>query len=106
MGLKEEAAKFFNAFSAYCEKDQSIYKSTNLTMKYAHEGKIDQAIEQLKIFSNTDNYQYWFLLLENDPIMKPLKKHPEFDGIIQKIEDRFWENQAQLRQSLEDKGLI
>jgi hypothetical protein len=38
--------------------------------------------------------------------MKPLKKHPEFDGIIQKIEDRFWENQAQLRQSLEDKGLI
>ncbi|MCB0630286.1 MAG: helix-turn-helix domain-containing protein [Saprospiraceae bacterium] len=106
MGLQEEAAKFFNAFSAYCEKDQSIYKSANLAMKYAHEGKIDQAIEQLKIFSNTDNYQYWFLLLENDPLMKPLKKHPEFDGIIQKIEDRFWENQAQLRKSLEEKGLI
>jgi hypothetical protein len=38
--------------------------------------------------------------------MKPLKKHPEFDEIIQKIEDRFWENHDRLQQSLEAKGLI
>jgi hypothetical protein len=41
-----------------------------------------------------------------DPLIKPLKSHPEFDGIMQKIEDRFWENQTKLRMSLEDKELI
>ncbi len=106
MGLVEEAAEFFSTFSEFCEKDQSIYKSANLATKYAYEGKIDQAIEQLKVFSDADNYQFWFLSMEKDPLFKPLKNHPEFDGIMQKIKDRFWENQAQLRESLEEKGLL
>lgn len=106
MGLNEEAVKFFDAFSEYCEKNQSIYKSANLAVKYAHEGQFDQAIEQLKIFSNTDNYQYWFLLIEGDPLIKPLKSHPEFGAVMQKIKDRFWENQGKLRKTLEEKGLL
>ncbi|MDN5215076.1 helix-turn-helix domain-containing protein [Fulvivirgaceae bacterium BMA12] len=107
IGLDEQAAKYFNTYAEYCERDQSIYKSASMAVKYAHEEKFDQAIEQLKIFSNQDNYQYWMLLFfEKDPLVAPLKSHPEFDGIIQKIEDRFWENQAKLRKSLEEKGLI
>ncbi len=107
IGLDEQAAKYFNTYAEYCERDQSIYKSASTAVKYAHEGKFDQAIEQLKIFSNQDNYQYWMLLFfEMDPLVAPLKSHPEFDGIIQKIEDRFWKNQAKLKKSLEEKGLI
>ncbi len=106
MGLDTEAKKFFSDFSDYCEADQSSYRSVNLVSKYAYEGKIDEAIEQLRIFSDVENYLYWFLLIEDDPLIKPLKSHPDFERLMQKIKDRFWENQKQLRKSLEAKGLI
>jgi len=44
--------------------------------------------------------------MENEPLIQPLKDHPDFEGLMQKIKDRFWENQAKLRTSLEKKGLI
>jgi len=106
MGLDTEAEKLFNDFSEYCEADESSYRSVNLVWKYAYEGKINEAIEQLSIFSEVENYIYWFLLMENEPLIQPLKDHPDFEGLMQKIKDRFWENQAKLRTSLEKKGLI
>ncbi len=106
MGLLKEAENFFSEYSEYCEEDQSIYRSFNMAVKYAYEGKIDQAIEQLRIFSEVENYQYWFLLFEDEPLLKPLKGHPEFESIMQKIKDRFWENQARLKESLKEGGLI
>lgn len=107
MGFEEQAAEFFNAYSEYCEKDESIYKSASLALKYAHEGKIEQGIEQLKIFALQDHFQYWILLFqEKDPLIKPLKSHPDYPETIQKIKDRFWENQQNLRASLEVLGLI
>lgn len=106
MGLDTQAEKFFNDFSKYCERDQSIYRSVNLVWKYAYEGKINEAIEQLRIFSETENYLYWFLLIEDEPLIKPLKSHPDFEDIMQKIKDRFWKNQAELKISLDEEGLL
>ena len=106
MGLEEKAEQLFLDFTEYCDTDQSTYKSANLAVKYAYEGNLERAIEQLRIFSEADNYLYWFMLIENEPILKPLKTHPEFDTIIQKIQDRFWENQARLKASLEEEGLL
>jgi hypothetical protein len=106
-GMDGQATKFFDAYAEYCEKDQSIYKSASMAVKFAYEGKNDKAIEQLKVFSTQDNYQYWILLfMKSDPILKPLKNHPEFNRIMQKIEDRFWEKQDNLKNMLENKGLI
>lgn len=106
MGLDAEAEQLFNDFIAYCEEDQSPYRSVNLVWKYAYEGKINEAIEQLKIFSELDNYPYWFLLMEDDPQIKKLISHPDFEHTMQKIKDRFWENQTKLRKSLEAKALV
>ena len=107
MGLDEQAAPFFRAYADFCETDQSIYKSASMALKYVQEGKIDQAIEQLNIFATQDNFKYWILVfLEIDPLMNLLKSHPEYDKTIQKIKDRFWENQAKLKKSLEQQGLI
>jgi TolB-like protein/AraC-like DNA-binding protein len=107
MGLDKQAAVFFSAFTEYCKNDQSIYQPASLATKYVHEKKYDLAIEQLNIFATKNNYQYWILLfLDKDPLMEPLKTHPEFDVVIQKIKNRFWENQSELKASLEDKGLI
>ena len=106
-GLHEQAKNFMNAYTGYCEKDQTIYKSAGMAVKYAYEGKNDEAIEQLKIFATQDNYQYWILLfMKTDPLLKPLKSHPEFNGIIQKINDRFWKKQDNLKKLLKNKGLI
>lgn len=107
MGLETEASAFFKSYSDYCQNDESIYKSASLAFKYAHEGKISEGIEQLKIFSTQDHYQYWLLLfLEKDPLIKVLQKHPDYQKTVQKIKDRFWENQAKLKKSLEENGLI
>jgi TolB-like protein/AraC-like DNA-binding protein/Tfp pilus assembly protein PilF len=106
-GLEAQAAKFFDAYAEYCEKDQSIYKSASTAVMYAYEGKNDNAIEQLKLFATQDNYQYWILLfMELDPLIKPLKNHPEYKAVMQKIEDRFWKRQENLKKLLENKGLI
>ncbi len=106
MGLESEAENFFISFSEYCKEDQSSYKSANMALKYAYEGKIDQAIDQLRRFSEVDNYQYWFLLIEDEPLFEPLKSHPDFGDIIQKLKNRFWENQARLKEKLEKEELI
>ena len=106
-GWKNRPRNLFSSYAGYCERDQSIYKSASTAVKYIHERKYDAAIEQLKIFATQDNYQYWILLfIEEDPIMKPLKTHPEYKAVIRKIRERFWENQAVLKKSLEEKGLI
>ncbi len=107
MGLDEQASDFFASYADYCENDESIYKSLSVAALYTLEGKMDEAIEQLNIFSAKSNYQYWIVLfLEADPVFKPLKNNPEFSEVVQKIEDRFWENQTQLKESLVEKGLL
>lgn len=107
MGLKKQASEYFDSYTAYCKNDKSIYKPASMATLYAHEGKMDEAIEQLKVFSTKSNYQYWIVLfMETDPVFKPLKKHPEFYKVMQKITDRFWENHNRLKKSLENEGLI
>jgi hypothetical protein len=107
MGLHDSAKGFYKAYAEYCENDQSIYQSASLVMKYLHDEKPNLAIDQLKLFATKNNYQYWILLfLEEDPIMKSIKIHPEYDEVIRKIKNRFWENHKTLKKSLREKNLI
>ena len=103
----EQSKNFYQSYADYCEKDQSIYKSASLAVKYANEGEADLAIEQLNIFATQDDFQYWMLVfLKVDPLINPIKNHPEFDDVMQKIEKRFWGNQSRIKESLEEKELI
>lgn len=107
MGMEEKAKEYYDSYAMYCEEDQSIYKSASMAMKYSYDGRIDDAIAQLKIFATQDHYQYWILLfLEEDPLIEPLKSHPEYGQTVQKIKDRFWENQKKLQEMLEEEGLL
>lgn len=106
LGLTKQAADLFKAFSKHCQTDQSIYQPAGLASKYVHEGKFDQAIEQLKIFASKKHYQYWIVLfLDKDPLMKPLKNNPEFELIMKKIKQQFWEHKTQLKKSLGNYNL-
>ncbi|WP_394748953.1 helix-turn-helix domain-containing protein [Spongiimicrobium salis] len=107
MGYPEQAADFFKAYSAYCDKDQSVYKSASTAMKYVYEGKYDEAIAELKVFAAQNHFQYWLVLFyEMDPLLEPLQRHPEYKTTMQKIKDRFWENHKQLKESLEEQKLL
>ena len=106
-GMEDEAMAFFNSYAAYCEKDESIYKSASLSSKYVYEGDLDKAMEQLKIFSTQNDFQYWILVfMEIDPIVEPLKGHPEFEAVMRQIKEQFWEDHDQIKESLKEKGLL
>ncbi len=106
-GLDSVAAQLFESYAAYCERDESIYKSASLAGKHAQEGDLEAGIEQLKLFANQRNFQYWIVLFfEMDPLIEPLKSHPEFDQVMDLIESRFWEDHEELRKTLEGKRLL
>lgn len=76
-------------------------------MYYAHLDDTKQALEQLELFSEEDNYHYWtILLLEIDPLIDNLKDIPEFKQLMQKIKTKFWQKHDQIKASLEKKGLL
>lgn len=106
VGLEKEANKFYEAFTAFCQKEQSIYRNVWLALDQVRTGEIEEGIEQLKIFADQDDFMYWFLLLGKDPILKPVQDHPEFKLVLQRIKDRFWENHERLAESLKEKGLL
>lgn len=107
MGFSTKAELYLSKYKDYLEKDESIYREASLAMLYLYENKPDKAIEAYNRFSSQDGFQYWILLfLEEDPLMKSLRSHPEYDKVIQKIKDRFWENHYQLKKSLKAKELI
>ncbi len=106
-GRLQEADQYLASYTAFCERDQSIYKGASTAVLHAYQKEYDLAIEQLKIFAKQDNIQYWIVLfMEKDPVLEPLLNDPEFQKVMQAIKDRFWENHEKLRSSLEEKGLI
>ena len=107
IGLKEEAEEFYKEYANYCKEDKTIYKSASTAMLYAYDGKVEEAMKQLKLFSSQNDFQYWVLLfLEKDPLITPLQHHPDYNETIKAIQDRFWNNHKTLQASLEKEGLM
>ncbi|WP_028298021.1 helix-turn-helix domain-containing protein [Olivibacter sitiensis] len=106
MGMKEEAKKFAASFKAYADSDQSIYKEVHLALYHLYLGNNQKSINHLKLFSKEDNFQYWILLLPQDPIMDPIRSNPKFKKVMHTIETKFWDKHKEIRISLEDKGLL
>ncbi|AYN69732.1 helix-turn-helix domain-containing protein [Euzebyella marina] len=107
MGFEAESERLMNAYTTYCENDQSIYQPASMAVKLAYEGHADQAIEELKKFATKDHFQYWAVLfMRKDPCLAPLQSHPEFEPVMQKIENRFWSNHEDLKKNLESKNLL
>lgn len=106
MGYEQKAQELIQNYKAYLEKDQSIYKELHLAMYFLHAGNTEKAMEHLKIFVNQDNFTYWVLLLDIDPLIEPIKDLPEFKELHQRIETKFWNNHRKIKRGLEKKGLL
>jgi len=106
LGFKEESNKFIASFKKFADNDQSIYKHVHLAMYYAYLKDRKKTLDHLKLFTKVDNYQYWILLLERDPLVKPLRNLPEFKTIMHTIKTKFWDKHKEIKVSLEEKGLL
>lgn len=106
MGLEKEAESYVASFKEFAEKDQSIYKHMHLAMYHLYRKNSQKAMEHLKLFSQEDNYQYWILLMPQDPIMDPIRNHPDYKKVINTIETKFWDRHREIKASLEEKGLL
>ena len=107
MGFQEEANRLIAAYAEYCENDQSIYQPASMAVLYAYEGSHAEAIEEYEKFAAKNHFQYWMILfMTMDPALDSLKSYPGYDAVIQKIEDRFWENHNRLKETLQEKGLL
>lgn len=106
IGRPGEAEVYFEKFKTFAEEDQSIYRNLNFAAYYAAHNQVDLGIEHLKLFSEEENYMYWFIYLEDDPIMNRLSGHPDFKPTLQKIIDKFWQEHEEIKKVLVDEGLM
>ncbi len=107
VGRVKESKSYYEAYREYAENDNSIYRSLSLSSYYSLHDNPKRAIEQLKIFSEQENYMFWIVFfLRDDSLLQGIKNHPEFDEVIDKIENKFWTEHKQIRSMLEDEGLL
>lgn len=107
MGLTEESEKYFIDYLDYAENDKSIYKHLSLAVFYSYKGDTENAIEQMELFSQQNNYHYWVIIfLKMDPLVDNVKDLPEFNRILNDIEIKFWRSHEQIKASLKEKELL
>ena len=107
LGMTEESEALFDRYSLYAENDKSIYKHLSLAVYNAYQGNSEKAIEEMRFFSQQENYHYWtFLFLKIDPLIDSMLDNPEFMELLELVESKFWQQHEQIKLSLEEKGLI
>lgn len=107
MGFKEQADLLFNDYWDYAENNRSSAREISLAMYYSHQNDTENALKHLKLYSMEDDFNYWILLfLGIDPLVDPIKDHPEYKAIFNEMEKKFWERHDVLKASLKRKGLI
>lgn len=101
----EKANELLSSFKAYADNDKSQYKHISLASYYAYLQDAQKTIEHLKLFSQEDNFQYWILLISDDPNMDFIKGTPEFKSVVNDIETQFWNNHEKIKRTLKEEGL-
>lgn len=106
MGEVETAQALIDDYYEYAVNDDSFYKDVFMYAYYAYKGDEQMAIKHLKLFTELDNYQYWFILFEDDPTSDNLSNVVEIDSLWQIVVDKFWKNHHRFRNELQEQGLI
>ena len=108
LGYEEESQRYFQEYREWAENDQSVYKHLSLAAYYSYMGDTEKAIEHMRLFSEQENYPYWYILFldMDDPLFDPVADLPEFQRILSEIKVKFWSYHNQIRDSLREKGLL
>jgi TolB-like protein/AraC-like DNA-binding protein/Tfp pilus assembly protein PilF len=106
MGFREQSREYVRSYKEFAEGDETLYKHLYLTAYYAYIGDNEKAIEHTRLFSKEENYLYWVLLWDVDPIMTTLIKEPEFIKLMKGVESKFWDSHKEIRANLEEQELL
>ncbi len=108
LGYKEESEVYFREYLEYAESDPGIYRDLSLAAYYSYMGDTVRALEHMKLFSEQENYPYWYILfLEmDDPLFDPMKDLPAFQKIMREVNVKFWNRHKEIKDSLRQKGLL
>lgn len=107
MGMMEDSKAYFADFKDFAENDKSIYHHLHLVNYYSYMGDTQKAIEELRLFSQEDNYFYWILLfLKKEPLLDNIVDKPEFKKVYADIERKFEREHERIKVRLEEQGLI
>ena len=106
-GLSVESDTYFDAFLEYAENDRSIYKDLSLAAYYSYKGNTTKALEHMALFAEQDNYHLWTVIfLKIDPLMDNIKELPEFQQLMNQIENKFWDKHEKIKTMLVEKSLL
>ena len=107
MGFRDEAIQLLREYREYAENDRSVYQPLSMAMYYNFKGNKEKALEELRLFSQEENFMYWAILfLGIDPLMDPIIDLPETGKLLEDMKTRFWNHHKKIRWQLEKEGLI
>lgn len=108
LGRERESEVYFQEYLEFAENDPSIYRDLSLAAYYSYMGNTERALEHMELFSEQENYPYWYILfLEmDDPLFENLQDKPEFQNIMREISLKFWKYHKEIKDSLKKKGLL
>jgi TolB-like protein/AraC-like DNA-binding protein len=106
MGFKEKSQELLKKYKQFADEDKSIYKPLYEAMYFARLNDKQKAIENLKLFAERDNFQYWILLLDSEPLVDGIKDDPQYKAVMKEIESKFWARKEKIREHLEEEGLL
>jgi TolB-like protein/AraC-like DNA-binding protein len=98
MGFKPESEEFVRSFREFAENSRTMYKNLHLTVYYCVTNEPSKALQHMKLFSQEENFHYAVLWLEGDPLMDPIKDHPDFRLAMKEIERKFWKTHQEVEQ--------
>jgi TolB-like protein/AraC-like DNA-binding protein len=106
LGLKEQEAKNLEEYKEFTEIDASIYKPLLQASYYAYINDTAQAMHYLEEFSHAEDFHIWILMLPGEPHLENITSLPAFDSIMHKMETYFGERHEEIRERLNEEGLI
>lgn len=101
---QQESQKIINEIVNDIDK---IRDSRVIAAVYSMTGDTAKALEQMKVFSQSENFPYWSIrVFKDDPIYDNIRELHEFKEILSEIETKFWENHKRIKANLTEKGLL
>jgi TolB-like protein/lipopolysaccharide biosynthesis regulator YciM len=114
-GFRKEADYYFDKHIETCNNENKTSGARSklfltyydLAGIYAFRGEKDKAYENLRIFNHGQIVPLWQLrLLKADPLFDSIRKEPEFQRIVQDIENRYQAEHERVRKWLDEQGRL
>jgi TolB-like protein/Flp pilus assembly protein TadD len=114
-GYKKEAGFYFDKQIEYCKTDiqngrlyaVQKYAYYDLATVYAFLGDKDQALINLRIFSQRKMFPFWTVLyIKTDPMFENIRNVPEFQQIVKDVEAKYNAEHERVKKWLEEQGML